>query len=145
MVESSPVEMTAEEITSFVADHGTGVLALPAGEQPYAVPISYAFDAETDEFLVRLGHLDDSERDRYLEESTPARMVVYDQSGPSSIIADGTLVEVDKSALTADTIRVLGDGETPAFELWEQGKADLEITIHRLVDTELTGRKPAGD
>lgn len=145
MVESSPVEMTAEEITAFISDHGTGVLALPAGEQPYAVPISYAFDAETGEFLLRLGHLEDNERDRYLDGPTAARIVVYDQPGPRSIIADGTLVEVDKSELTPETVRVLGGGETPAFELWEQGKADLDVTIHRLIDTELTGRKPAED
>jgi hypothetical protein len=143
MEESSPVEMTAEEITAFVADHGTGVLALPAEDQPYAVPISYAFDEEAGEFLLRLGHLDDSERDRYLDERTPARLVVYDNPGPRSIIADGTLVEVDKADLSPEIVRVLGSGETPAFELWEEDKADIEITIHRLADTDLTGRKPA--
>jgi hypothetical protein len=82
-------------------------------------------------------------REAHLDHDVPARLIVYEDSGPRSIIADGRLVELEKSELSPETIGTLGSGETPAFELWEEEKTDVECTIHRLVETELTGRKPA--
>lgn len=142
MSELQPVEMADDEIAAFVGDRGTGVLALPADERPYAIPVSYAFDGTDREFLLRLGHLDDSEKDRHLDDHAAARLIVYDEEPLRSVIADGTLVELPKSELSPETIHTLGEGETPAFELWEEDKQELEVTIHRLEDTEVTGRQP---
>lgn len=138
----SPV-MSSEEIVAFLESKGTGVLALPAQDRPYAVPVSYAFDDRSEELLLRLGHLEDTEKDQHLDGPTPARVVVYEPEGPRSVIVDGTLVELDPEALDPETIRSLGSGETPAFDLWPVDKPDLDVTIHRLTDAELTGRKPA--
>lgn len=132
--------MDADEAAEFLASRRTGVLALPAAEKPYAIPVSYAFDDSTNEVLLRLGHLDTTEKDNYLDSPTAARIVVHDPDGPESVIIDGTLVELDKSDLDPETIRSLGAGETPAFDLWPVDKPDLDVTIHRLTDATITGR-----
>lgn len=135
----SPV-MDADEAIAFLASKRTGVLALASADQPYAIPVSYAFDQSTEEVLLRLGHLDDTQKDEFLDGSTAARMVVHDTNEPKSVIVDGRLVELDKTDLDPETIRSLGEGETPAFDIWPVEKPDLDVTIHRLTDATVTGR-----
>ena len=143
MPEPGTVSMSPSEIQQFLGPSGFGVLSLAVGDDPYAVPVSYAFDADLSEFLLRLGHLDDSEKDKFLDDATPARLVVYDGEQPESVICDGTLRRLDKEALTPHQIHVLGNGETPAFDLWEPDVEDLDVSIHCLENTELTGKKPS--
>lgn len=134
--------MSMSEIGHFLGPSGFGVLSLAADDDPYAVPVSYAFDAECSEFLLRLGHLGDSEKAEFLDESTRARLVVYDGERPESVICDGDLREMDKTELTPHQIHVLGNGETPAFDLWDADLERLDVSVHCLENTDLTGRKP---
>lgn len=136
------VSMSMSDMRRFLGPSGFGVLSLAADEDPYAIPVSYAFDADHSEFLLRLGHLDDSEKDVFLDESTRARLVVYEGERPESVICDGDLRKMDKADLTPHQIHVLGDGETPAFDLWEPDIEDIDVSIHCLENTELTGRMP---
>lgn len=142
MSETGPVVMSTDEIVAFLEARRTGVLALPSDDRPYAIPVSYAFNATERELLVRLGHLDGTEKDQHLQDQPAARIVVHDDDEPRSVIADGTLVTVEKSELSPEDIRTLGAGETPAFDLWPVDKPDLDVSIHRLTDATLTGRKP---
>jgi nitroimidazol reductase NimA-like FMN-containing flavoprotein (pyridoxamine 5'-phosphate oxidase superfamily) len=136
------VEMTGAEIGRFLETNGFGVLSLAATERPYAIPVSYAYDEIRGEFLLRLGHLDTSEKDTYLDESTPARLVVFDgTAGPRSVICDGELTELEKADLSPHRIEVLGAGETPAFGIWEADKERFDVSVHCLQETELSGRK----
>lgn len=138
------VEMTGAEIGRFLGTSGFGVLSLAATERPYAIPVSYAYDQTRTEFLLRLGHLESSEKDGFLAESTPARLVVFDgATGPRSVICDGQLNELDKADLSPHRIEVLGAGETPAFGTWAADKTQLDVSVHCLQETELSGRKVA--
>lgn len=136
--------MSREEIVAFLESRRTGVLALPSEDRPYAIPVSYAFDPDRNELLLRLGHLEDTQKDEYLDDDTHARVVVYEPGEPRSVIVDGTLVELGAEDLDPERIRSLGSGETPAFDLWPVDKPELDVTIHRLTDAEMTGRKPIG-
>ena len=144
MSDSDTVAMSAAEITAFVREHRTCVLALPSAEHPYAIPVSYAFE-EPDEFYLRLVAVEESAKHDHLEERVPARLVIHEVDDPTSVIADGRLVSLDPAELSPEEIRTLGGGETPAFELWPVDKAELDVTIYRLVDAELTGRRPRRD
>ncbi|MFW5974044.1 MAG: pyridoxamine 5'-phosphate oxidase family protein, partial [Natrialbaceae archaeon] len=55
-------EMSASEIDDFLSDNETGVLSLARDNEPYAIPISYGYDAETTAFYMRLVSTPDSEK-----------------------------------------------------------------------------------
>jgi uncharacterized protein len=138
-------DMTDAEIDAVLSHHETGVLALAAEETPYAIPISYGYNADGRTFYLRLVSTPDSEKRRFLASAPRARLVVYEEtdSGQTyrSVVADGTLRELDPSELTVEHIEQYGAAKRPLFEIWGESKADLEIQLYELTPTELSGRR----
>ncbi|MFB6170072.1 MAG: pyridoxamine 5'-phosphate oxidase family protein [Haloarculaceae archaeon] len=143
MDDSRSVEMGADEIAAFLQAHGTGVLSLAEGDEPYSVPVSYGYAAEEGCFYLRLGYRDGSEKPSFIEASASARLVVYDHTdeGWKSVIAVGDLSELSKADLTPDLVEQLSQAELPHFEMWEEPKEELEFTINQLDVTRVTGRR----
>lgn len=147
MALAEETEMTADEIDAFLSRHETGVLAL-AGEEtesPYAIPISYGYDADGRRFYMRLVSTPDSEKRRFLASSPNARLVVYEETDEGetyrSVVAIGSLEEIDPSELTASHIEQYGEARRPLFEIWGDSKQDLDIKLYEFEPSELSGRR----
>lgn len=135
-------EMSDEETTTFLGRQETGVLALAREDVPYAIPISYGFDADAREFYMRLVSTPESEKRKFLASEPQARLVVYDEVDDvyRSVIAIGPLERIDPSELSVDEIQQYGEAKRPLFEIWPQQKGELDIELYRLQPESLSGR-----
>lgn len=138
-------EMTPEETDTFLGEQETGVLSLADDNDPYAAPISYGYDGASQCFYFRLVSTPESQKHRFLEGTPNARFVVYGdtESGDvyRSVVAAGTLREIDPAELSVEQIEQYGDAERPLFEIWGESKAELDIRLYEFETTELTGRR----
>ncbi|MEY7850557.1 pyridoxamine 5'-phosphate oxidase family protein [Natrarchaeobius sp. A-rgal3] len=140
-------EMTDAEVDAFLARHETGVLSLARTDEPYAIPISYGYDGDDRLFYMRMVSTPESEKRTFLESDPGARLVVYDEreSTYRSVIATGTLENIPPSELTPDQIAQYGDAKRPLFEIWAEGKRDLDIELYRLTPESVNGRRTEVD
>ncbi len=142
MVIDRRAEMSTERTDAFLGAHETGVLSLARTDEPYAIPISYGYDASARQFYMRLVSSVDSEKRRFLSSDPDARLVVYDEDGDTyrSVIAKGTLVRIDPDDLTVEDIQQYGSAKRPLFEIWPSGKSELDIELYRLEPGNISGR-----
>lgn len=141
--------MSASEIDDFLSDNETGVLSLARSNEPYAIPISYGYDADSRTFYMRLVSTPDSEKREFLSSSPVTRLVVYNENNAGtryrSVVAIGDLEAVDPGELSVDDIEQYGETRRPLFEIWGAGKDDLDIQLYKLQPTELSGRRTEVD
>lgn len=138
-------EMSAVEIDEFLSGTETGVLALADSGQPYSIPISYGYDADSETFYMRLVSTPDSDKRQFLSSEPRARLVIYEENDPQtryrSVVANGTLEQIDPNEMSVEEIEQYGEARRPLFEIWGQGKDELDIKLYRLNPDELTGRR----
>lgn len=136
-------ELSRDEIDALLGRHETGVLSLARGDEPYAIPISYGYDATDKRLYMRLVSTAESEKRRFVSPPSPARLVVYEERDDvyESVVAIGTLEAVPREALTADHIEQFGDAKRPLFEIWGEPKPDLDIDLYSLDPDELHGHR----
>jgi uncharacterized protein len=122
--------------------HETGVLSLAREDEPYAIPISYGYDADQRRFYLRLVSTPASEKRRFLASAPRARIVVYEEETDvyRSVVAVGTLQEVPTDDLTVEHIEQYGEAKRPLFEIWGESKPDLDIGLYRLTPDSVSGR-----
>jgi nitroimidazol reductase NimA-like FMN-containing flavoprotein (pyridoxamine 5'-phosphate oxidase superfamily) len=135
-------EMSRAETDALLARHETGVLSLARGDEPYAIPISYGYDAETRTFFLRLVSTPESEKREFLSSSPAVRLVVSEEAEPEyrSVVAQGTLKEVSTDEMTVERIEQFGDAKRPLFEIWGESKTDLRIQLYELDADDVSGR-----
>jgi nitroimidazol reductase NimA-like FMN-containing flavoprotein (pyridoxamine 5'-phosphate oxidase superfamily) len=135
--------LSDSEIESFLGRHETGVLSLARDGEPYAVPISYGYDAEERRFYLRLVSNPGSEKRTFLASASDARLVVYEEDAPvySSVVATGVLREINRDELTVEHLEQYGEAKRPLFEIWGDSLPDLNVRLYRLVPDELSGRR----
>ncbi|RQG88892.1 pyridoxamine 5'-phosphate oxidase family protein [Natrarchaeobius halalkaliphilus] len=143
MAINQEVEMTDAEIDEFLGRNETGVLSLARSDDPYAIPISYGYDASERAIYLRLVSTAESEKRDFLDSEPDARLVVYDeaQSTYRSVIATGALCNIPPSELTPNEIAQYGQAKRPLFEIWAQGTDELDIELYRLAPVSLEGRR----
>jgi len=135
--------MTGAETDALLERRETGVLALARADEPYAIPISYGYDAEARRFCMRLVSTPESEKHRFLSDTPEVRFVVYEEDGTTyrSAIANGRLERLPRSELTPKHVEQYGSAKRPLFEMWEEAKGDLDIQLYVLDPDELNGRR----
>lgn len=140
-------EMTPAELDEFLGNHETGVLSLARDGEPYAIPISYGYDGDGGTFYLRLVSTPESEKRQFLSSSPRVRIVVYDEEGATyrSAVAAGELEPVSRDELTVERIEQYGRAKRPLFEIWAEGKPDLDIELYELSPDELSGRRVVVD
>ena len=142
-------EMSTAEIDEFLSGAETGVLSLARENEPYSIPISYGYDADSRVFYLRLVSTPDSDKRRFLSSEPQARLAIYDENDPQtqyrSVLASGTLERVDPSEMSVEEIEQYGDARRPLFEIWGMGKDDLDIQLYRLTPKTLSGRRTEVD
>ncbi|ELZ87616.1 Pyridoxamine 5-phosphate oxidase family protein [Haloferax elongans ATCC BAA-1513] len=140
-------ELSSDAIDELLARHETGVLTLARSDEPYAIPISYGYDPESNRFYLRLVSTPESEKRQFLTSSPQARLVIYEEEGRTyrSVIAEGTLNQVDPDEMTVEHIVQYGDAKRPLFEIWGETKRNLDIQLFELDAETLSGRKVVVD
>jgi len=135
--------MTGAETDALLERRETGVLALARADEPYAVPVSYGYDADVRRFCMRLVSTPDSEKRRFLTDSPKVRFVVYEEEETTyrSAIANGQLERIPRTELTPEHIERYGAAKRPLFEMWDEAKVDLDIQLYELEPDELSGRR----
>lgn len=136
-------ELSVTETDELLGRHETGVLALASDDEPYAIPVSYGYDATDRRFFLRLVSTPESEKRAFLAAKPTARLVVYeeDESVYRSVVANGTLEEIRTEDMTVDRIEQYGSAKRPLFEIWGQNKRDLDIALYELEAGTVSGRK----
>jgi nitroimidazol reductase NimA-like FMN-containing flavoprotein (pyridoxamine 5'-phosphate oxidase superfamily) len=138
-------EMSAGETDTFLGAHETGVLSLARTDEPYAIPVSYGYDTSARRFYLRLVSTPESEKRAFLASDPNARFVVYEDEGEDgtyrSAVANGTLVRIDPDELAIEDIEQYGAARRPLFEIWAEGKRELDIELYRLDPETVTGRE----
>lgn len=135
--------LSDREIDSFLGSQETGVISLARDGEPYAVPVSYGYDADERRFYLRLVSNPESEKREFLASTPRARLVVYQEDGPiyRSVVAIGSLTEISRGELTVEDIEQYGEAKRPLFEIWGVSLPELNIRLYRLDPDELSGRK----
>lgn len=145
MTLAQETEMAPPEIDSFLGEHETGVLSLARNEHPYSIPISYGYDTESSIFYFRLVSTPESEKRAFLDSEPDARIVVYDQNDDGtlyeSVVASGSLEEIDPDSLAVEQIEQYGRAKRPLFEIWGQDRDELDIKLYEFDPDELNGRQ----
>lgn len=149
MALATEAEMTEGELNDFLGRHETGVLSLANDDEPYAIPISYGYNATEQTFYMRLVSTPESEKRQFLGASPRVRLVVYEEVDEGttyrSAIATGPLEEISPDELTVEHIEQYGEAKRPLFEIWGQSKQDLNINLYNLAPDELSGRRTEVD
>lgn len=134
--------LSREQVDDFLARHETGVLSLAREDEPYSIPISYGYNASTQQFYLRLVSTPESEKRKFLSSSPAVRLVVYREDGNTyrSVVAVGTLEQIDRDELTIEHIEQYGETKDPLFAMWGESKRDVDIRLYRIDPTDVTGR-----
>lgn len=134
--------MGEDALVDFLGTGGTGVLALAEGRVPYAVPVSYGFDADRRRFFFRLGFGPDSEKEPLVGDDAPARFVRYDREGGEwrSVVADGRLTEVRAEDVDLAVVRALRDAALPVRAAFDAPPDRVSFRTYALSVDSLTGR-----
>lgn len=139
--------MTPAQTDALLGRHETGVLSLAQADEPYAIPISYGYDADEQRFYMRLVSTPESKKEQFLASSPRARLVVYEETESDgvttyrSVVAVGSLEEISPSELTVEHVEQYGRAKRPLFEMWAEAKPDLDISLYQLTPAELSGRR----
>ncbi|NIC00365.1 pyridoxamine 5'-phosphate oxidase family protein [Halobacterium sp. R2-5] len=135
-------EMTPSDTDALLGRHETGVLSLARDDDPYAIPISYGYDADERKFYLRLVSTPDSEKRQFLSSNPDARLVVYEEDEPTyqSVVVTGTLTEISRDEMTVEHVEQYGDAKRPLFEIWGESKPDLDIKLYELRADSISGR-----
>jgi len=136
-------KLSNEQTDALLSNNETGVLSLANENEPYAIPISYGYDAQNRRFYLRLVSTPESEKRQFLPSSPETRLVVCEDDGEiyESVVARGTLEEIPRDELTADHIEQYGDAKRPLFEMWGESKQDLNVRLYQLDPETLSGRR----
>ena len=136
-------ELTRAEADTLLGEHETGVLSLARDGEPYAVPISYGYDAEDQRFYLRLVSTPESEKRRFLRASPGVQLVVYEEGDSvyRSVIANGTLEEIPREELTVEDVEQYGEAKRPLFEIWGESRPSLNVRLYHLDPDSVSGRR----
>ena len=135
-------EMTRSDTDALLGRHETGVLSLARDDDPYAIPISYGYDADDRTFYLRLVSTPESEKREFLSSNPDARLVVYEEDEPTyqSVVVTGTLTEIPRDEMTVEHVEQYGEAKRPLFEIWGEAKPDLDINLYELRADTISGR-----
>lgn len=69
--------MSEDQIQEFLTEQGVGILTLPDGEIPYAVPMSFGYDGDSTLYFLFLLFGTESRKETLSDRAQGARFVVY--------------------------------------------------------------------
>jgi len=142
MTEHQSHAMDDNEIGALLGTGGTGVIAFADEDEPYAIPISYGYDDDTEAFYIRCGFAPDSEKRRFVDDGVTASLVITDDTGTwRSVIARGQLTEISEPAIEGGAAQSIRRMNIPYVTIHETPATAMEFELYRLDPESVTGRK----
>ena len=134
--------MSKEVIYDFLDNHQTAVMSLSGEEGPYAIPITYRFDPETETFYFRLVFPRRSEKREFLPDVPECLLVSYEEDDPvyQSVVARGTPTEIREGDITPEHVAQLR--EVPETVRVDDDLVEYVVTLAR--ETRVDGRVEVG-
>lgn len=133
--QSGAMRMDQEELERHLREEGVGVLALPADESPYVLPMSFGYDGDDRLYFTFLLFGTQSRKEELSKRSERARFLVYAAASMYdwwSVLLEGTIEKVPEDQW--DDLRAAMDnawhpdlfaGATPM-----RGLTGYQFTIH---------------
>jgi nitroimidazol reductase NimA-like FMN-containing flavoprotein (pyridoxamine 5'-phosphate oxidase superfamily) len=133
--------MDALQINDFLSDRETGVLSLGRENDSYAIPVSFAYDPQSQNIYLRLGYGPRSTKRQFVEAVNRASFVTYavDNERWKSVLARGQLETVSESTLDSSVAEALHDLRIPYFRVHGDSTDNMEFEVVRMDISELTG------
>ena len=97
--------MGQSEIANFLTEQATGVLALSNDRRAYGIPMSFAWDEESDRAIMDFGFAEKSKKREFVETTDEFCLTVYEWSGPTewrSVVITGSLTRVPDEDVDED-------------------------------------------
>jgi len=139
------VQLTDDERDDFLETGGTGVLsfARESDQPPASIPVSYGYAAELEAFYFRLSFPPTTSKGTFVE--NPASFVTSAQTdaGWRSVVATGTLDEIDDLPYDSATVQGLWGVHIPTVDMFNQPPDEIPFRNFCLEPDRLTGRKEA--
>lgn len=146
-MDATTAEMTDDEIDTFLDAVGYGVLAF-GGDGPYAVPMSYGYDAERRRVYLHMSSFDDSEKQTRLANSKAVSLVVTQYERPDrwrSVVVDGELRRLSADAVREQDVHsVFADSKLASVDVFSPDPSEISFEWYALEPTGITGRQGAG-
>lgn len=141
MAHTAPDRMDAIEIEAFLDSQQTGVLALAAESDAYAIPVSFVYDSDDGAVYLRLGYTPDSQKRSYVNGTESASLVVYDETddGWKSVVVEGTLEEASETTLDSSVREAVDELRIPFFSVFDRPSSEMEFRISRIEVSSING------
>jgi nitroimidazol reductase NimA-like FMN-containing flavoprotein (pyridoxamine 5'-phosphate oxidase superfamily) len=139
--------MDDDEIDTFLRSEGHGILAF-AGEPPYAVPMSYGYDADERVAYVHLSRFDGSEKAARLADSDAVSLVVSRYARPDrwrSVVVDGSLTRLsDEAARERGAVDAFAGSDLASVDVFNRDLSDISFDWYALEPSSMSGRRSTG-
>lgn len=139
------VEMTDEEIDEFLMRRGHGVLSF-GGDRPYAVPMSFGYDASENVCVLQLVNVERSEKQRHLDESSAVHLTTYEWHSVDdwqSVLIEGHLSPIrNDTPDEVDAAEIFSEyADTVGLSIFNRPATELEPEWYELRIETVSGRK----
>jgi len=142
MIDHQSHAMDDTEIDALLGTGGAGVIAFANNDEPYAVPISYGYDADAGAFYVRCAFATESTKREFVDDGVTASLVATDDTGGwRSVVVRGPLTEVSEPAIESEITESIRKMNIPYVNIHQERATNLEFELYRLDPETLTGRK----
>jgi nitroimidazol reductase NimA-like FMN-containing flavoprotein (pyridoxamine 5'-phosphate oxidase superfamily) len=136
-----------DEIDDVLVRQGVGVLAMDDEGQPYAIPVSFGYDAARPVFPMQWGGGYDSRKHRALDANPNVCLTVYEQDAEDetvwrSVVVTGELREIREEHRERAYASLAANAEFPPdFGVWGVPFEDVEFSLFGLRTEGCTGRE----
>ena len=142
MTEHQSHAMDDTEIDALLGTGGAGVIAFANDDEPYAVPISYGYDADAGAFYIRCAFAPESTKREFVDDGVTASLVVTDDTGGwRSVVVRGPLTGVSEPAIESGIAESIRDIDIPYVTIHGTPATEMEFELYRLDPESVTGRK----
>jgi len=136
-----------DEIDQMLIRRGIGVLAMVEDRQPYAIPMSFGYDADQMIFPMQWGGGYESRKSQAIDSNPNVCLTVYEQDSDDeaiwrSIVITGELYEIPDDENERAYASLAANAEFPAdFGVWGIPFEDVEFRLFGLSTKNCTGRE----
>lgn len=136
--------MSDTEIDDFLESAGYGILALD-GDSPYAIPLTFGYDADRGELYLHVSTFDGSEKRARLADSNSVSMVVTRYERPDqwrSVIIDGSLVRLSPAEIRRrDVHTIFATGKLASVDVFNRDLSSISFDWYVLEPSAKSGRR----
>jgi len=140
-----------DEIDELLVRRGIGVLSMVDDGQPYAIPMSFGYDADQMVFPMQWGGGYQSRKNQALDSNPHVCLTVYEQDTDDeavwrSVVVTGEIYEIREENRERAYASLAANAEFPPdFGVWGIPFEDVEFRLFGLNTTDCTGREFAAE